>query len=145
MTAPSRRSVMRRLGLAAALGVGGSAVFERAAAAGGPTAVTAFNVRDYGATGDGTTDDVAAIQAAIDAAAEDGGLVFLPPGTYALGTSIVLRPRVHLLGSGENATVVTLRAGVERPVLVSPPGVTVWGFSLRALTIDGNKAHNSGG
>ena len=42
-----------------------------------------YDVTHYGATGDGTTDDTAAIQAAIDAAeAAGGGTVNLPPGIY---------------------------------------------------------------
>lgn len=47
-----------------------------------------YDVRAYGATGDGTTDDSTAIQAAIDAAiADGGGTVFLPSGEYNLGTT----------------------------------------------------------
>jgi hypothetical protein len=46
-----------------------------------------INVRDYGATGDGTTDDAPAIQNAIDAAgAAGGGVVYFPPGTYRVAT-----------------------------------------------------------
>lgn len=44
------------------------------------------NVRDFGATGDGTTDDTAAFQAAATASA--GGAVFVPPGTYRLTASV---------------------------------------------------------
>ena len=50
------------------------------------------NVKDHGALGDGTTDDTAAIQAAIDACdAAGGGTVYFPPGTYYLGTAPTTR------------------------------------------------------
>jgi polygalacturonase len=46
------------------------------------------NVKDYGAIGDGTTDDKTAIQAAIDAAnAAGGGIVYLPTGVYNIASS----------------------------------------------------------
>jgi hypothetical protein len=48
------------------------------------TTMTA-NVRDYGATGDGVTDDSNAIQTAIDDTLP-GGTVLVPAGTYMLGT-----------------------------------------------------------
>jgi hypothetical protein len=48
-----------------------------------------FNVLDYGAVGDGVTDDTAAIQAAIDAAAaQGGGIVKLPYGQFLVSELI---------------------------------------------------------
>jgi hypothetical protein len=56
-----------------------------------------FNVRDYGAVGDGTTKDTAAMQKAIDACAEaGGGRVVLPAGRYLSG-SLALKSRVALV------------------------------------------------
>lgn len=55
-----------------------------------------FNVRDFGAAGDGKTPDTPALQAAVDACVRSGGgTVLLPPGEYLSGT-IRLGDRVHL-------------------------------------------------
>ena len=70
-----------------------------------------YNVRDYGAKGDGTSLDTAAIQAAIDACATDsGGTVLIPAGTFLTGTlelksNVTLRIAAGgtLLGSGKGA------------------------------------------
>lgn len=47
-----------------------------------------IDVRDYGAKGDGSTDDTLAIQAAFTAAnSQPGATVFIPPGEYMVGDS----------------------------------------------------------
>lgn len=53
-----------------------------------------YDVTDYDAKGDGQQPDHVAIQAAIDAAAANGGgVVWLPPGTYLLQAGITLLNR----------------------------------------------------
>lgn len=64
-------------------------------AAQAPADARTFDVRQFGATGDGTTLDTTGIQKAINAAATDGGTVVLPPGTYLSG-SLHLRSHVML-------------------------------------------------
>src|SRR5947209_5686896 len=45
-----------------------------------------YNVRDFGAKGDGVTLDTAAVQAAIDACHRDqGGMVLVPAGVFIIG------------------------------------------------------------
>jgi Glycosyl hydrolases family 28 len=47
-----------------------------------------YNVRDFGAKGDGKTIDTPALQAAIDACNKDGGgTVLVPSGTFVIGTT----------------------------------------------------------
>jgi Pectate lyase superfamily protein len=65
-----------------------------------------FNVRDFGAKGDGVTDDWAAFQAALvvmknappDRDASGGGVLLIPAGNYFLSKTLVLTHRVELLG-----------------------------------------------
>lgn len=66
-----------------------------------------YNVQDaaYGATGDGSTDDTAAIKSALTTAeAAGGGIVFVPPGVYMLSSGITIPNRVRLVGAGEGGT-----------------------------------------
>src|SRR5205814_5452446 len=67
-----------------------------------PASAATFNVRDFGATGNGSTNDTAAIQRAIDAAARAGGrVVQFPSGAYRSANSIHMRSNVTLqLDSG---------------------------------------------
>ena len=85
------------------------------------------SVKDYGAVGDGTTDDTAAIQAAVTAASQ----VFIPPGTYKISSAIVLPANVELYGNGD-ASVLKLYANT---VMLS---VLTSSVTIRDLKIDGN-------
>src|ERR1700760_2387537 len=68
------------------------------------SANVSLNVRDYGATADGTTKDTAAIQRTIDRCAVlGGGEVLIPAGNYLTG-AIQLRSRT-LLRLAPNATL----------------------------------------
>lgn len=59
-----------------------------------------YNVVHFGAVGDGQTDDTAAIQGAIYAAATVGGTVHIPPGRYSTTASILVPAGVTMEGAG---------------------------------------------
>ena len=61
------------------------------------------NVKDFGAKGDGVTNDHAAIAAAIEAAPNPGA-IFLPEGTYRLNDTLQLKEVVVLRGTGADKT-----------------------------------------
>jgi hypothetical protein len=68
-----------------------------------------FNVKAFGAVGNGVANDTNAINAAIAAAiAAGGGLVYFPPGTYRTTGGHVVDGRVSLLGAGPGATTIVL-------------------------------------
>lgn len=72
-----------------------------------PATSPLLNVIDYGAAGDGKSDDTAAIAAAIAAASGDGGpgtgnTVFLPAGRYLVTSTLELPAAVSLEGTGWN-------------------------------------------
>jgi hypothetical protein len=69
----------------------------------GVARTTVYNVRDYGALGNGSTDDTAAIQAALDAAS-NGGIVFMPVGQYLI--SAALRVRSNTTFDAGEATIM---------------------------------------
>lgn len=72
------------------------------------------NVKDFGAVGDGTTDDTAAIQAAIDYAqnnisppgpltpATGPGTVYFPQGSYKVTDELLVNYKVSILGEGQS-------------------------------------------
>jgi len=77
-----------------------------------------FNVRDFGAKGDGQTDDTAAFQKALDAAgAAGGGVVFAPRGNYLFAGRLNVPNAVTLRGVWESVPAHNgLRdAGLPKP------------------------------
>jgi len=65
------------------------------------------SVRDHGAAGDGTTDDTAAVQAALNMVGTAGsGVVYLPSGTYLLSSTLTVPSNCIIRGDGTTATVL---------------------------------------
>lgn len=114
-----------------------------------------FNVQNFGAKGDGITDDTAAIQSAIDAAAAaGGGQVYMPTGTYIVSGGeepsdgcLMLKSNVYLYGDGMGATTVKVADGSDTKitgVIRSAYGEETHDFGVSNLTIDGNRDHTTG-
>lgn len=95
--------------IAAALSPPSSSAAQPVAPAAQVMGARVYNVRDFGAKGDGQTLDSAALQAAIDACARDGGgTVLVPSGIFVIGTTelksnvtLHLAASATLLGSGD--------------------------------------------
>ena len=59
-----------------------------------------INARDYGAKGDGETDDTDALQAVFSAASAGGNNVIIPPGTYCISEQVQFGGNVLILAYG---------------------------------------------
>lgn len=86
-----------------------------------------INVRDYGATGDGVTDDTASIQAAVDAAAIGGGSVFVPRGTYLVNGTVNILSSVKLTGAGMDNGTTVVGTTFKRTTSTGSPMLSVTG------------------
>ena len=82
-----------------------------------PLCAAAFNVHDFGATGDGKTFDTAAIQKALDACEPAGGTVEFPAGTY-LCQPLTLHAKTTL----QLDTGATLQASTNQMDFMKTPG-----------------------
>lgn len=101
---------------------------------------TQVDVKAFGAVGDGVADDTAAVQAAIDdAAAQGGGLVLVPVGTYLVSGALTLKAGVRLQGAPGSTRPVLRVGGASRSTwlqtAVAAGDVTVDGleFDLAGL------------
>ncbi|KAJ5884731.1 Exo-beta-1-3-glucanase, partial [Penicillium taxi] len=88
-----------------------------------PSSYVVFrNVKDYGAKGDGVTDDTAAINSAISAGSRFGpsgretstttpAIVYFPAGTYLISTSIIDYYFTQLIGNPNDIPVIKATSG----------------------------------
>lgn len=109
------------------------------------------NVKDFGVTGDGTTDDAPNIKKAADSLTS-GGILYFPAGTYmvsrinaSVADCINLNYNgITLMGAGKGITTIKMIAGQETFTRVigaqSKSNITI-----SNLTIDGNKANQTVG
>lgn len=99
-----------------------------------------FNVLDYGAVGDGSTNDVKAIQAAVDNAIALSGEVFLPKGIYVVNEPIKLKTNTVFKGAGRGVTIIKASdfwiVSNQDAILIYEAGAC--NVSVEDLTLDGN-------
>ncbi len=114
-SASGERSGRRAVLAGAFAGVAGMAVataVQPAEAATVGTPLDWYDVKDYGAAGDGVTNDTAAVQSALTAAATGGGTVYFPAGTYLVvpgsGTPALTvgGNGIRLVGAGSKASTL---------------------------------------
>ncbi|MDH6140441.1 hypothetical protein P3T35_002449 [Kitasatospora sp. GP30] len=145
---PSRRTALRLAaaggGALAAAAPGGSAAAAPAVHA---TPPTVFDVAAYGAVGDGTTDDTAAIQSALNAAGKTpGSLVNFPPaagGCYrtsglAVPGGVAVLQGQSCLSAANAPTTAALTGSVLAPLTASTSTLLAIGSSGNGAAVATN-------
>lgn len=82
-----------------------------------------YNVKAYGATGNGTTDDTLAIKAALAAACVSGGILYFPPGSYVVSSSLSVcvgnGPGVSIQGAGIGTSTINFGNSSSAGILIN--------------------------
>lgn len=97
-------------------------------------ACNVFNVRGYGAIGDGITNDTVAVQYAITLAKVNNSSVYFPAGTY-LCNSIEIDPNVNMFGDGAASII---KSAAAEPLLYMEDIPKVLGWVVENIYLDGN-------
>lgn len=123
--------------------VNGALYFKNLALPGSPFVEVRkhYFAKDFGATGLGSADDSAAIQAGIDyVSGLGGGILYVEAGTFKC--NVVLKSGVTISGSGSSTI---FRPNVDQPVFRSAANVVLLRSGIECLTIWGNTAHTTSG
>lgn len=93
-----------------------------------------LNVRWFGAEGDGSTDDTAVIQRALDTVPASGGTVLVPDGVYMINALVALKPNsntILLLSPGAVLKAIPTAANLYHIInIVNKDYVTVQGGTI---------------
>jgi hypothetical protein len=64
-----------------------------------------ISVKDFGAVGNGVTDDASAFAAAIAAVATTGQAIYVPAGTYIIGSALTSTGHLNMFGDGDRSVL----------------------------------------
>lgn len=102
-------------------------------------------VKDHGALVDGSTDDAAALQAALDAAeAAGGGKVVVPAGVMVIGSTIEIPDHVTIQGAGMMATTIFMKGGTNTDLFTNKTTNGGVACAVTDCTLDGNHYVDAG-
>jgi hypothetical protein len=94
------------------------------------------NAKDFGAVGDGSTDDTTAMQAAITAVATTGQGLYIPAGTYKITSALTSTGHLNMFGDGDKS-IISFSAAT-----IAGSGLTVSGSLTQIQNISSASAGN---
>lgn len=106
----------------------------------------AINLKlDFNAKGDGSTDDAAAVNAAISSASATGRAIYGPPGTYIFDSGIIAKSSVTIFGAGRGVTIFSLPQENISPMNYSliENETNLYNFHIRDIQLRGNRGYQT--
>lgn len=103
------------------------------------TTTTVINVKDFGATGNGTTDDYQSLMAAINSL-RSGGVLLFPPGVYLVTNYLSIQGKRRIQVTGYGATISSSFQSGPIVVLYANNDVTFTGFRVQHSSISGGRS-----
>lgn len=91
-----------------------------------------LSAKDFGAEGDGKTDDTAALRKAIAAVPAAGGRLFFPAGSYRITGELTLTHPIDVEGAGEESTWIEVDMPAGDVIRVAAGGVHLRSLGFRA-------------
>lgn len=104
-----------------------------------------YHVFDYGAFGNGITDDTAGLQACIYSA--NGAVVFIPPGIFPISNTLIVPAGTSIVGCGSAVSMILnnkANTGFAMKVVGEGNNDFMLGGVVRALNIHANALGNGG-
>src|SRR5262249_54548973 len=105
------------------------------------------NVKDFGATGNGSTDDTSAINAAFASLSQSTGTVVFPPGTYKVTDTIVCghngagaQSHINIVGHSAPTTILQYSGPTNKTVLLVCKNTN---FSFRDIWVNNTGARGT--
>lgn len=92
-------------------------------------------VKDFGALGDGVTDDTAAIQAAINAST--GRSLFFPDGTYRISSALVISLPIEIFGTGTRSATIFQSLSSTGVFWINGGANIISGITISGLILNG--------
>lgn len=104
-----------------------------------------ISVKDFGAVGDGVTDDTTSIQAALNAAAGARWALYFPKGVYLIAAALTGGRDTTIYGDGWRSTIRVANGTNPAHILKFGDETGVTSVEVRDIEFDGNKTGNPTG
>ncbi|CAF1238489.1 unnamed protein product [Adineta steineri] len=103
---------------------------------------TIYNIRDFGAKGDGNTDDTPSVLEAISKCMINGGVLYIPSGTFVIRSSLIFKTNLPFTINGDGMNSILLWEFNDHLIIISSEsnneisGITIRDFVITSSIVE---------